>query len=74
MNNDSKYCQSKTERALLTESGWEWEARIVERRCKFTVDGVEGYGISECEYRNHGGRAEEFAKSDPAWVKTVKTT
>ena len=53
--------------------GWEFEARIVERRCKFNVDGVEGYGISECQYRNPGGRPEKYSKTDPEWVKTVKT-
>jgi len=53
--------------------GWEWEARIVERRCKFIVDGVEGYGISECQYRNTTGRPVQHSKTDPEWVKSVRT-
>jgi len=48
--------------------GWEWEARIVERRCKFNIDGIEGYGISECHYRNVNGRPEAYSKKDPEWV------
>lgn len=59
--------------SLELHIGWEWEAKIVERRCKFVVDGVEGYGISECMYRHTTGRPEEFAKTDPEWVKDVKT-
>lgn len=53
--------------------GWEWEARIIERRCKFIIDGIEGYGISECMYRHTEGRPEEYSKTDPEWVKDVKT-
>jgi len=52
--------------------GWEWEARIVERRCKFTVEGIQGFGISECQYRHVHGRPEVFAKADPDWVQSKK--
>lgn len=31
--------------------GLAWEARIVERMCKFTVNGVKGWGISEWDYQ-----------------------
>ena len=31
--------------------GCEWEARIHERMCTFTVNGVNGWGISEWDYR-----------------------
>jgi len=52
--------------------GWEWEARIVERRCRFLVDGIEGIGISECQYRGLDGRPEQYAKNDPEWTKKEK--
>ena len=31
--------------------GLEWDARIVERFCTFTVNGIKGWGISEWDYR-----------------------
>ena len=31
--------------------GHEWEARIHERMCRFEVNGVQGCGISEWDYR-----------------------
>ncbi|XP_064628452.1 uncharacterized protein LOC135488020 [Lineus longissimus] len=35
--------------------GIDWSARIHERFCKFVVNGVEGWGISEWDYRRDGG-------------------
>ena len=32
--------------------GEDWEAHIVERMCKFTVNGMSGWGISEWDYRS----------------------
>ena len=29
--------------------GWEWEARILERFCTYRVNGVPGWGVSECK-------------------------
>jgi hypothetical protein len=52
--------------------GWEWEARIVERHCRFWVDGVEGFGVSECQYNHKDGRPEDFAASDPDWAKDFR--
>lgn len=49
--------------------GWEWEARIHERMCTYTVNGVPGWGISEFMYRNMTGRPEEFDKRDPEWTR-----
>jgi hypothetical protein len=72
-NGHTYYVQVKVLETQELYIGWEWEARIVERRCKFTVDGIEGYGISECMYRNVTGRPEEYKKTDPEWVRTVKT-
>ena len=31
--------------------GWEWEARILERFCTYKVNGVPGWGVSECKYK-----------------------
>lgn len=67
------YIQVKVLETQELHIGWEWEARIVERRCKFVVDGVEGIGISECQYRHVKGRPTEYSANDPEWVKTVKT-
>jgi len=37
--------------------GPEWEAKICERMCKFTVNGTKhGYGFSEFQYRNDHGK------------------
>jgi len=53
--------------------GWEWEARIVERFCRYRVNGVEGWGVSEWHWRHHGGRPEELAAKDPEHTRnTVK--
>ncbi|ODN00790.1 hypothetical protein Ocin01_05886 [Orchesella cincta] len=71
-NGKTYYVQVKVLETLELNIGFEWEARIVERRCKFTIDGVEGYGISECMYRHPGGRPLEHSKSDPESIKTKK--
>jgi hypothetical protein len=52
--------------------GWEWEARILERFCEFTVDGVPGWGVSEWHYRNHGGRPKNLTENDPEYTKNVE--
>ncbi len=46
--------------------GWQWEGRVLERFCEFTVDGVRGWGISEWQFRHGGGRPEELRLKDPA--------
>ncbi|KAG6460643.1 hypothetical protein O3G_MSEX012119 [Manduca sexta] len=46
----------------------EWEARMVERFCKFTVNNTPGRGVSEFHYRHTDGRPESVAKDDPEWV------
>lgn len=51
--------------------GWEWEAKIVERMCTYSVNGVPGWGISEFMYRNMTGRPEEFTEKDPEWTQTI---
>ena len=51
--------------------GWEWEAKIVERMCTFTANGVPGWGISEFMYRNMTGRPQEFTDKDPDWTGTI---
>ena len=51
--------------------GWEWEARILERFCEYTVDGVPGWGVSEWHYRHFGGRPQQYEDQDPSEVKDV---
>lgn len=34
----------------------DWEGRIVERLCKFKVNGINGWGAAEWMYRNIEGR------------------
>ena len=52
--------------------GWRWEARLEERFAKFQMDGVEGWGISEWNYRHHGGRPDVYAQRDPEHLKEVE--
>ena len=52
--------------------GWEWEARIVERFCRYEVDGAPGWGVSEWHYRNYNGRPSCYADNDPEDVKNAK--
>ncbi|CAG4946590.1 unnamed protein product [Parnassius apollo] len=49
----------------------EWEARMVERFCKFVVNGVSGRGVSEFHYRHTDGRPETVAKDDPEWYRKM---
>ncbi|XP_049874258.1 uncharacterized protein LOC126372504 [Pectinophora gossypiella] len=49
----------------------DWEARMVERFCKFVVNGVPGRGVSEFHYNNKEGRSENYAKSDPTWYRKI---
>ena len=49
--------------------GWEWEARIHEGLCRFQVNGVPGWGVSEFMYRNTTGRPEEYVRRDPEWTR-----
>ncbi|KAK7107098.1 uncharacterized protein [Littorina saxatilis] len=39
--------------------GVEWDAKINERFCRYTVNGVKGWGISEWEYGNYVGKKAE---------------
>ncbi|XP_050351741.1 uncharacterized protein LOC126774316 isoform X2 [Nymphalis io] len=49
----------------------EWDARMVERFCKFIVNGVPGRGVSEFHYRHKDGRPESAAKTDPDWFRKM---
>ncbi|CAH0398899.1 unnamed protein product [Chilo suppressalis] len=49
----------------------EWEARMVERFCKYMVNDVPGRGVSEFHYRHKDGRPETYAKSDPEWYRKM---
>ncbi|XP_072169150.1 rifampicin phosphotransferase-like [Diadema setosum] len=40
--------------------GPRWEVKIHERKAKFTVNGIKGWGISEILHRYDGGRPEEY--------------
>ncbi|GFO33376.1 hypothetical protein PoB_005988100 [Plakobranchus ocellatus] len=42
--------------------GKEWDAKIHERVCTYSVNGVKGWGISEWDYRNYAGKAAEMAR------------
>ena len=37
--------------------GWQWEGRVIERFCEFTVDGREGWGVSEWHFNHKGSTA-----------------
>ncbi|XP_043221072.1 uncharacterized protein LOC122381218 [Amphibalanus amphitrite] len=52
--------------------GWEWEARILERRCSYRVNGLSAHGVSEWYYRHHGGRPERYVSADPAWSRDIE--
>lgn len=49
----------------------EWDARMVERFCKFTVNNIPGRGVSEFHYRHTDGRPESVAKNDPEWYRKM---
>jgi len=36
--------------------GHEWEARVIERFCRYKINGMNGWGVSEWEYRNKTGK------------------
>jgi len=36
--------------------GEDWEARVIERMCRYKVNGLDGWGVSEWEYRHKGGK------------------
>ncbi|BFZ09953.1 hypothetical protein BsWGS_12992 [Bradybaena similaris] len=42
--------------------GKDWDAKIHERFCNYTVNGVKGWGISEWDYRNYDGKAAELKR------------
>ena len=54
--------------------GWTWEARILERFCTYSVDGVNGWGVSEWHYNNQeeGGRPREMEERDPDHTRGVE--
>ncbi|XP_049957988.1 uncharacterized protein LOC126474556 [Schistocerca serialis cubense] len=52
--------------------GWKWEARMVERFIKCTVNGIPGRGVSEFHYHNSTGRPEKVSKNDPQWFQALK--
>ena len=65
------YFQVKVIDTVEVFIGWEWEARILERFCEYTVDGVPGWGVSEWHYRHFGGRPQKYEDQDPPEVKDV---
>lgn len=48
--------------------GWEWEARVVECLANFNVNGINGWGAAEWEFRHMGGRPSDVAATDPERV------
>ena len=45
--------------------GWKWEARLEERFASYIMDGVAtGWGVSEWNYRYHGGRPTKYSVND----------
>ena len=40
--------------------GSDWEARLLERPCRYQLNGVRGWGMSEWQYRHEGGRPERY--------------
>ncbi|XP_005108219.1 uncharacterized protein LOC101853644 [Aplysia californica] len=42
--------------------GEDWDARIFERFCNYTVNGIRGWGISEWDYRNYDGKEVELTQ------------
>ena len=51
--------------------GWQWEGRVIERYCRYVIDGVPGWGVSEWHFRHHGGRPKELEEKDPEYTKNV---
>jgi len=49
--------------------GWQWEGRVIERFCEFTVDGREGWGVSEWHFAHKGGRPKALERNDPEHTK-----
>ncbi|KAH9636746.1 hypothetical protein HF086_005069 [Spodoptera exigua] len=49
----------------------DWDARMVERFCKFVVNNIPGRGVSEFHYRHKDGRPESVAKDDPEWYRKM---
>ena len=37
-----------------------WEARLLERPCRYRVNDMAGWGMSEWYYKHDGGRPEEY--------------
>ena len=45
--------------------GWKWEARLEERFASYVMDGLTpGWGVSEWNYRHHGGRPTNYFDTD----------
>lgn len=34
----------------------DWDCKVIERLCKFTVNGIDGWGAAEWVYRNPKGK------------------
>ncbi|XP_037093656.1 uncharacterized protein LOC119113449 [Pollicipes pollicipes] len=62
----------KVEESHTVFIGWRWEARVLERRCTYRVNGVAAHGVSEWYYRHRGGRPAEYAADDPAWARDIE--
>lgn len=52
--------------------GNDWEARIVEKLCRYNVNGVEGWGATEWQYKNFGGRPLKYKQSDSIIQSNLK--
>ncbi|KAK6170139.1 hypothetical protein SNE40_018606 [Patella caerulea] len=42
--------------------GEDWDVKIYERFCRYKLNGINGWGISEWEYRNIAGRSDKIDK------------
>ncbi|GFR86480.1 hypothetical protein ElyMa_006053600 [Elysia marginata] len=52
--------------------GKDWDSKVHERVCNYTVNGVKGWGISEWDYRNYAGKAVEEAKAEQRKADLIK--
>lgn len=52
--------------------GWDWDVKMVERFVKYSVNGVNGQGVSEFNYRYKKGRPSYINEDDPLWFQKVR--
>lgn len=54
--------------------GHEWEARVVERMARYTVNGIKGWGIAEWEYRHVEGKPPAVTAETSVVAPTVTSS